>query len=131
MPPTPRADLRPLCDVLLRHPDVWVLTDDIYEKIAYDETPATIVQVEPRLKDRTITMNGVSKAYAMTGWRIGFAGAPLPLIKAMDKLQSQSTSNTSSIGQAAALAALTGPTDFITDMVQRLSRSAATSWWTC
>jgi aspartate aminotransferase len=111
------ADLRPLCDVLLRHPDVWILTDDIYEKIAYDEVPATIVQVEPRLKDRTITMNGVSKAYAMTGWRIGFAGAPLPLIKAMDKLQSQSTSNTSSIGQAAALAALTGPTDFIDTMV--------------
>jgi aspartate aminotransferase len=111
------ADLRPLCDVLLRHPDMWVLTDDIYEKIAYDETPATIVQVEPRLKDRTVTMNGVSKAYAMTGWRIGFAGAPLPLIKAMDKLQSQSTSNTSSIGQAAALAALTGPTDFIDTMV--------------
>jgi aspartate aminotransferase len=111
------ADLRPLCDVLLRHPDVWVLTDDIYEKIAYDEAPATIVQVESRLKDRTVTMNGVSKAYAMTGWRIGFAGAPLPLIKAMDKLQSQSTSNTSSIGQAAALAALTGPTDFIDTMV--------------
>jgi aspartate aminotransferase len=111
-------DLRPLCDVLLRHPDIWVLTDDIYEKIAYDDTPATIVQVEPRLKDRTVTMNGVSKAYAMTGWRIGFAGAPVALIKAMDKLQSQSTSNTSSIGQAAALAALTGPTDFITDMVR-------------
>ncbi len=111
------ADLRPLCDVLLRHPDVWVLTDDIYEKIAYDEAPATIVQVKSRLKDRTVTMNGVSKAYAMTGWRIGFAGAPLPLIKAMDKLQSQSTSNTSSIGQAAALAALTGPTDFIDTMV--------------
>jgi aspartate aminotransferase len=111
-------DLRPLCDVLLRHPDVWVLTDDIYEKIAYEETPATIVQVEPRLKERTVTMNGVSKAYAMTGWRIGFAGAPVPLIKAMDKLQSQSTSNTSSIGQAAALAALAGPTDFITDMVR-------------
>jgi aspartate aminotransferase len=111
-------DLRPLCDVLLRHPNVWVLTDDIYEKIAYDDVPATIAQVEPRLKDRTVTMNGVSKAYAMTGWRIGFAGAPVPLIKAMDKLQSQSTSNTSSIGQAAALAALTGPTDFITDMVR-------------
>ena len=112
------SDLRPLCDVLLHHPDVWVLTDDIYEKIAYDDTPATIVQVEPRLKDRTVTMNGVSKAYAMTGWRIGFAGAPVALIKAMDKLQSQSTSNTSSIGQAAALAALTGPTDFITGMVR-------------
>jgi aspartate aminotransferase len=113
------ADLRPLCDVLLRHPDVWVLTDDIYEKLAYDgEKPATIVQVEPRLKDRTVTMNGCSKSYAMTGWRIGFAGAPLPLIKAMDKLQSQSTSNTSSVSQAAALTALTGPEDFITDMVR-------------
>ncbi len=111
------ADLKPLCDVLLRHPDVWVLTDDIYEKIAYDEKPATIVQAEPKLRDRTVTINGCSKAYAMTGWRIGFAGAPLPLIKAMDKLQSQSTSNTSSIGQAAALAALTGPTDFIGHMV--------------
>ncbi len=112
-------DLRLLCDVLLRHPDVWVLTDDIYGKIAYEaDKPATIVQVEPRLKSRTITLNGCSKAYAMTGWRIGFAGAPLPLIRAMDKLQSQSTSNTSSIGQAAALAALTGPTDFIADMVR-------------
>ena len=111
------ADLKPLCDVLLRHPDVWVLTDDIYEKIAYDDKPATIVQTEPKLRDRTVTINGCSKAYAMTGWRIGFAGAPLPLIKAMDKLQSQSTSNTCSIGQAAALAALTGPTDFIEHMV--------------
>ena len=111
------ADLRPLCDVLLRHPDVWILTDDIYEKLAYGEKPATIVQVEPRLRDRTVTMNGCSKAYAMTGWRIGFAGAPLPLIKAMDKLQSQSTSNTSSISQAAALAALSGPHDSIDAMV--------------
>jgi aspartate aminotransferase len=73
--------------------------------------------VEPRLKDRTVTMNGCSKAYAMTGWRIGFAGAPVALIKAMDKLQSQSTSNTSSIGQAAALAALSGPMDFVSEMV--------------
>ena len=70
-------DLRPICDVLLRHPDVWVFTDDIYEKLAYDGfRPATIVEVEPRLRDRTLTMNGCSKAYAMTGWRIGFAGAP-------------------------------------------------------
>ena len=111
-------DLRPICDVLLRHPDVWVFTDDIYEKLAYDGfRPATIVQVEPRLRDRTITMNGCSKAYAMTGWRIGFAGAPLAMTKAMDKLQSQSTSNTSSVSQAAALAALTGPQDFIGEMV--------------
>ncbi len=111
-------ELRPICDVLLRHPDVWVFTDDIYEKLAYDGfRPATIVQVEPRLRERTVTMNGCSKAYAMTGWRIGYAGAPLAMIKAMDKLQSQSTSNTSSISQAAALAALTGPQDFIGEMV--------------
>ncbi len=102
-------ELRGICDVLLKHPDVWIFTDDIYEKLAYDGfKPATIVEVEPRLKNRTITMNGCSKAYAMTGWRIGFAGAPVTLIKAMDKLQSQSTSNTSSISQAAAVEALTG-----------------------
>jgi aspartate aminotransferase len=112
------ADLRPLCDVLLHHPDVWVMTDDIYAKLSFEEKPATIVQVEPRLKDRTVTLSGCSKSYAMTGWRIGFAGAPAPLVKAMDKLQSQSTSNPSSISQAAALAALTGPEDFITDMVR-------------
>jgi len=111
------ADLRPLCDVLLRHPDVWILTDDIYEKLAYGERPATIVQVEPRLKDRTVTMNGCSKAYAMTGWRIGFAGAPLPMINALDKLQSQTTNNTSTVSQAAALAALSGPHDSIDAMV--------------
>ena len=110
-------ELRPLCDVLLRHPDVWVFTDDIYEKLTYDGfKPATVVEVEPRLRDRTVTMNGCSKAYAMTGWRIGFAGAPLPLIKAMDKLQSQSTSNTSSISQAAAVEALNGPQDSIAAM---------------
>jgi aspartate aminotransferase len=111
-------ELRGICDVLLRHPDVWIFTDDIYEKLAYDGfKPATIVQVEPKLRDRTITMNGCSKAYAMTGWRIGFAGAPLAMTKAMDKLQSQSTSNTSSISQAAALEGLTGPQDFIGEMV--------------
>ena len=111
-------ELRPICDVLLRHPDVWIFTDDIYEKLAYDGfRPATIVEVEPKLRERTITMNGCSKAYAMTGWRIGFAGAPVAMTKAMDKLQSQSTSNTSSIGQAAALEALSGPQDFIGEMV--------------
>ncbi len=110
-------DLRPICEVLLRHPDVWVFTDDIYEKLVYDGfKPATIVEVEPRLRERTVTMNGCSKAYAMTGWRIGFCGAPLALIKAMDKLQSQSTSNTSSISQAAAVAALNGPEDAIEAM---------------
>jgi aspartate aminotransferase len=113
------AELRPICDVLLRHPDVWIFTDDIYEKLAYDGfKPATIVEVEPKLRDRTLTMNGCSKAYAMTGWRIGFAGGPVQLIKALDKLQSQSTSNTSSIGQAAAVEALTGPQDSIGKMVK-------------
>ena len=112
-------DLRAICDVLLRHPDVWIFTDDIYEKLTYDGfTPATIVQVEPRLRDRTVTMNGCSKAYAMTGWRIGFAGAPVALIRAMDKLQSQSTSSTSSISQAAALAALEGPQESVTAMAE-------------
>jgi len=111
-------ELRPICDVLLRHPDVWVFTDDIYEKLVYDGfKAATIVQVEPRLRDRTVTMNGCSKAYAMTGWRIGFAGAPARLVKAMDKLQSQSTSNTSSVSQAAAVEALNGPQGFIDEMV--------------
>lgn len=110
-------DLRPICDVLLRHPNVWVFTDDIYEKLVYDGfKPATVAGVEPKLRERTVTMNGCSKAYAMTGWRIGFCGAPKQLIKAMDKLQSQSTSNTSSISQAAALAALTGPEDAIDTM---------------
>jgi aspartate aminotransferase len=113
------AELRPICDVLLKHPDVWIFTDDIYEKLTYDGfKPATIVEVEPRLRDRTVTMNGCSKAYAMTGWRIGFCGAPVALIKAMDKLQGQSTSNTSSISQAAALAALNGPEDGLAEMVR-------------
>jgi aspartate aminotransferase len=111
------AELKALTDVLLRHPHVWVFTDDIYEKLAYDGfKPATVVEVEPRLKDRTITMNGCSKGYAMTGWRIGFAGAPASLIKAMDKLQGQSTSNTSSISQAAAIEALTGPQESVASM---------------
>jgi aspartate aminotransferase len=112
-------ELRPICDVLLKHPNVWVFTDDIYEKLTYDGfKPATIVEVEPRLRDRTVTMNGCSKAYAMTGWRIGYAGAPVALIRAMDKLQSQSTSNTSSISQAAAVEALNGPQDSIAAMAE-------------
>ncbi len=112
------ATLRPLAEVLLRHPNVWVLTDDIYEKLTYDGfKPATMAAVEPRLKSRTLTMNGVSKAYAMTGWRIGYGAGPKALIKAMDKLQGQSTSNPSSISQAAALEAVSGPQGFIADMV--------------
>jgi aspartate aminotransferase len=110
-------ELKGLAEVLLRHPDVWIFSDDIYEKLTYGDMKfATLVGVEPRLKDRTVTMNGCSKAYAMTGWRIGFAGAPVRLIKAMDKLQSQSTSNTSSISQAAAVEALTGPQESVEEM---------------
>ncbi|WP_421694265.1 pyridoxal phosphate-dependent aminotransferase [Aestuariivirga sp.] len=109
-----RAELKALTDVLLRHPQVWVLTDDMYEHLVYDDfdftTPA---QVEPKLYDRTLTMNGVSKSYCMTGWRIGYGAGPEQLIKAMAKLQSQSTSNPSSIAQWAAVEALNGPQDFI------------------
>ena len=109
-----RDELIVLAQVLKRHPQVWVLTDDIYEHLLYDgRLFATIAQVAPELKERTLTVNGVSKAYAMTGWRIGYGAAPVELIKAMVKLQSQSTSSASSIGQAAAVAALTGPQDFI------------------
>src|SRR5277367_1288123 len=109
-----RADLRALCDVLLRHPQVHILTDDMYEKLVYDDFVfATPAEVEPKLYDRTLTMNGVSKAYNMTGWRIGYAAGPQKLIDAMITVQSQSTSNASSISQAASVAALNGPTDFI------------------
>jgi len=112
-------ELRPICEVLLRHPDVWVFTDDIYEKLTYDGfRVATVAQVEPLLRARTVTMNGCSKAYAMTGWRIGFAGAPVALIRAMDKLQSQSTSNASSIAQAAAVEALSGPQEGVAAMAE-------------
>jgi aspartate aminotransferase len=108
------AELKALAQVLLRHPHVWVLTDDMYEHLIYDDFKfTTIAQVEPGLYDRTLTMNGVSKAYAMTGWRIGYAGGPEPLIKAMQKVMSQSTSNPSSISQWASVEALNGPQDFI------------------
>jgi aspartate aminotransferase len=108
------AEIRALADVLLGHPHVYVLTDDMYEHVVYDDFRfATIASVEPRLFDRTLTVNGASKAYAMTGWRIGFAGGPKPIIKAMAKIQSQSTSNPCSIAQAAVVAALNGPQDFL------------------
>lgn len=107
-------ELKELTDVLMRHPHVWVMTDDMYEHLAYDDfkfcTPA---EVEPRLYDRTLTVNGVSKAYAMTGWRIGYAAGPEHLIKAMRKVQSQSTSNPCSISQWAAVEALNGTQDFL------------------
>ncbi len=107
-------DLRALGEVLIRHPHVWVFADDMYEHILYDGFEfATIAQVCPELYDRTLTVNGCSKAYAMTGWRIGFAGGPAWLIKAMAKLQSQSTSNPCSIAQAAAVAALNGDQSFL------------------
>ena len=110
------AELKGLTDVLMRHPHVWVFTDDIYEHIVYDDfkftTPA---QVEPGLKDRTITMNGVSKAYAMTGWRIGYAAGPADLIKAMNMVQSQINSHAPSVSQAASVAALLGPQDYLAE----------------
>ena len=109
-----RDEMKALTDVLMRHPHVHVMTDDMYEHLVYDDfqfvTPA---QVEPGLYDRTLTMNGVSKAYAMTGWRIGYAAGPKELIKAIAKVQSQSTTNPSSISQAAAVEALNGTQDFI------------------
>ncbi len=109
-----RAELRAVADVLLRHPHVLIMTDDMYEKIVYDDFEfTTIAQVEPKLYERTMTLNGVSKAYCMTGWRVGWAAGPADIVKAMNNIQSQSTSHTSSISQAAAVAALTGPQDFI------------------
>src|SRR5688572_29329341 len=109
-----RAELKALTDVLVKHPHVWVLTDDMYEHLVYDDfeffTPA---QIEPKLYDRTLTLNGVSKSYCMTGWRIGYAGGPEHLIKAMAMIQSQSTSNPSAVSQWASVEALNGPQDFI------------------
>ncbi|WP_417676718.1 pyridoxal phosphate-dependent aminotransferase [Roseibium sp.] len=108
------AELKGLTDVLMKHPHVWMMTDDMYEHLVYDDfkftTPA---QIEPALYERTLTVNGVSKAYAMTGWRIGYAGGPADLIKAIAKIQSQSTSNPCTISQWAAVEALNGSQDFI------------------
>lgn len=115
-----RDEMKALTDVLMRHSHVWLLTDDMYEHIVYDGfkfvTPA---EVEPGLYERTLTVNGVSKAYSMTGWRIGYAGGPVDLIKAMAKVQSQSTSNPCSISQEAAVEALNGPQDFIAERAAR------------
>ncbi len=109
-------ELRALSDVLLRHPQVMILSDDMYEHLLYDGLAfATIAQVEPNLRDRTLTVNGVSKTYAMTGWRIGYAGGPETLIKAMGTIQSQATSNPCSISQAAAVAALNGPQHIVAE----------------
>jgi aspartate aminotransferase len=118
-----RAELKALTDVLMRHPHVWVLTDDMYEHLVYDgfefTTPA---QIEPGLYERTLTMNGVSKAYAMTGWRIGYCAGPELLIKAMTKLQSQTTSNASSISQWASVEALNGPQDFLQPRAEKFKQ---------
>ncbi len=109
-----RAEMKALTDVVMKHPHVWIMTDDMYEHIVYDDfefvTPA---QVEPRLYERILTLNGVSKAYCMTGWRVGYAAGAVDLIKAMNKVQSQSTTHTSSISQAAAVEALNGDQSFI------------------
>lgn len=118
-----RAELKEITDVLMRHPQVWVMSDDMYEHLCFGDfefvTPA---QVEPGLYDRTLTCNGVSKAYAMTGWRIGYAGGPEALIKAMGKVQSQSTSNPCSISQYAAVEALNGPQDYIAESCKAFER---------
>jgi aspartate aminotransferase len=109
-----KAELRAIADVLLRHPHVWILTDDMYEHLVFGDFQFwTIAQVEPQLYDRTLTMNGVSKAYAMTGWRIGYAAGPEALIKSMAKVMSQTTSNPCSISQYAAVEALNGTQEFI------------------
>ena len=108
------SEMKLLTDVLLKHQNVWIFSDDIYEHIVYDKFQFyTPVAVEPKLKNRTLTMNGVAKGYAMTGWRIGFAGGPVELINAMRKVQSQSTSNPCSISQAASIAALNGPQGYL------------------
>ena len=110
------AEIKALTDVLMRHPHVWVMTDDMYEHVIYDDFVFhTPVEIEPALYDRTLTINGVSKAYSMTGWRIGYAGGPLELIRAMNVIQSQSTTHATSISQAASVEALNGPQDFIAE----------------
>ncbi len=109
-----RAELRAIANVLLKHENVWVMSDDMYEHLVYDGFEfTTIAQVEPKLKSRTLTCNGVSKSYAMTGWRLGYAAGPVELIKAINKVQSQSSTHTSSISQAASVEALNGPQDFL------------------
>lgn len=109
-----RAEMQALADVLLRHPHVFIMTDDMYEHLIYDGFEfCTIAEVEPRLKDRVLTVNGVSKTYAMTGWRVGFCGGPKALIKGMNNMQGQVTSGVSGISQAAAVAALDGPQELV------------------
>ncbi len=114
-----RTEMQALAEVLLRHPHVWVMTDDMYEHLVYDGFEfCTIAEVEPRLRDRTLTVNGASKTYAMTGWRVGFCGGPRALIKGMINMQGQATSGVSTVGQAAAAAALDGPQDFVRERAE-------------
>lgn len=114
-----RAEMQALAEVLLRHPHAWVMTDDMYEHLVYDGFEfCTIAEVEPRLRDRTLTVNGASKTYAMTGWRVGFCGGPRALIKGMNNMQGQATSGVSTVGQAAAAAALDGPQDFVRERAE-------------
>ena len=114
-----KEEIKGLAKVLVQHPHVWIMTDAIYEHILYDGFEfSTIAEVEPQLYDRTLTLNGLSKAFSMTGWRVGYAAGPVGLIKAMNKIQSQSTSHTSSISQAASIAALNGPMDFLVERNQ-------------
>ena len=116
-----RDEIKALADVLMQHPHVNILTDDVYEHLIYDgRTFHTLAEVEPGLYDRTVTCNGVSKAYSMTGWRVGFAGGPKEIIANMGKMQSQSTSGVSAVGQAAAVAALSGPQEFVKDRTANL-----------
>ena len=116
-------ELRALADVLLAHPHVYILTDDVYEHLIYEgQSFHTLAEVEPALYDRTVTSNGVSKCYSMTGWRVGFAGGPKEIIANMSKMQSQSTSGSSAVSQAAAIAALTGPQEFVMERTANLQR---------
>lgn len=113
---TPKEDLESIAQIMLKHPHVWIMTDDIYEHLVYDDFKFhTLAEVEPRLKDRVLTVNGVSKSYAMTGWRVGYCGGPRDLVAAMNNMQGQATSGINTIAQAAAVAALTGPQDFLRD----------------
>ena len=116
-------ELRALAEVLVAHPHVYILTDDVYEHLIYEgQSFHTLAEVEPALYDRTVTCNGVSKGYSMTGWRVGFAGGPKDIIANMSKMQSQSTSGSSAVSQAAAIAALTGPQEFVMERTANLQR---------
>jgi aspartate aminotransferase len=126
-----RAEMRALADVLLRHPQVWILSDDIYEHLIYDGFEfCTIAEVEPRLKERTLALNGASKAYAMTGWRVGYCGGPKPLIAAMNNVQGQATGGITTVSQAAVVAALDGPQDYLRERAAEYAqrRDAVVGW---